>query len=170
MGMLFNTQNTAKIVGLINNYFGLGKLGALNPNDFLNWPIPAAQGGTYGYARGKGLHFSTDPGADANWKHWLDRFDLHKNSKKGNSEYTATTVGNAIADAINNNLTQIEFFAVPDDVPGSNHISAEAGNVTDPANNVCKWITVFTLTHDKVANSTQRVQRKPQGKKPYRNP
>jgi hypothetical protein len=72
------------------------------------------------------------------------------NQKKGNNEPTAKTVGDAICDAITNNLSRAEFFAVPNDILGSNEISAEAGNVTDDKNMVSKWITVYTLTYEKV--------------------
>jgi hypothetical protein len=58
--------------------------------------------------------------------------------------------GDAIYDAITNNLSRVEFFAVPNDIPGSNEISAEAGNVNDDKNMVSKWITVYTLTYEKV--------------------
>jgi hypothetical protein len=157
MGMLFNTANTAKILQMLDNYFGPGQLPNLNANDFLNWPLA---NGTYNYLAGKGLYFPQDQTLDQKWMKWLDKFDKHLNEKKGKNENTATTVGNAISSAISNHLTQIEFFAVPDDIPNSTHISAEAGQVTDPAGNVSEWITIYTLTHDKVSNTVQRSPRK----------
>jgi hypothetical protein len=159
MGMLFNTANTAKILQMLDNYFGPGQLTNLNANDFLHWPLAT---GTYNYLAGKGLYFPNDQTLDQKWMTWLQKFDKHLNQKKGNHENTATTVGNAISYAISNHLKQIEFFAVPDDIPNSTHISAEAGQVTDPAGDVSEWITLYTLTHDKVSNT---VQRSP-GKKP----
>jgi hypothetical protein len=158
MGMLFNGPGTIQILQILNNFFGPGTLGHLSASDYANWPL---QGGTYAFLKGKGIWFPHDSTTDGKWKHWLDRFDKHKNAKKS-LEPTAKTVGDAIADAINNNLSQIEFYAVPDDIPNSTHISAEAINVTDPNSVVSKCIVIYTLTWDKVADQAQR----PRSKKP----
>jgi hypothetical protein len=163
MGMLFNSANTTKILQMLDHYFGPGQLPNLNANDFLHWPLA---NGTYSYLAGKGLYFPQDQTLNGKWKTWLGKFDKHLNQKKGNNEKTATTVGNAINYAISNNLTQIEFFAVPDNIPQSTHISAEAGQVADPGGAVSEWITLYTLTHDKVSNTVQRSpSKKPKPKK-----
>ena len=156
MGMLFNSAGTTKVLQLLNDYFGLNKLPALNANDFNNWPL---HGGTYTYAKGKGLWFQSDATLDGKWKKWLDHLDKHPNRKKGN-EPTAQTIGDAIASAINNNLSQIEFFAVPDDAAGSYHISAEAGTMVDPGGAVSQWITVYTLTYDKLRDPARPSRRR----------
>jgi hypothetical protein len=157
MGMLFSTGPTLEILNMLNQHFGTTNINNIrgSKNNYLGWPLG---NGTFAFASGLGLVPSSHPG---NWNKWLDLLDKHHNKKNSANpaEICATTVGNAINDALNNNnCTAIEFYAIPDN-SGDNHISVEAFNFSDGKNKITKVINVYTLTHDKLAKtvSAQRV-------------
>jgi len=80
MGMLFNTANTAKILQMLDNYFGPGQLTNLNANDFLHWPLAT---GTYNYLADKGLYFPNDQTLDQKMDDMASEVRQTSKSKEG---------------------------------------------------------------------------------------
>jgi hypothetical protein len=155
MGMLFNSAATLDILKQLNKYYGAGNINSIRGTaaNYQLWPLLA---GTYDFV----THLPTPlvptatgldglPAAPA-WKKFLHFLDTHPNQKKRGGEFCATTVGNAIYEALNNiNCLAIEFFAVPD-ASNTKHISVDTFDPVDIKKHTTKTITVYTVPYDKL--------------------
>jgi hypothetical protein len=122
MGMLFNTDDTLRILKVINQAFSRQGLNRLRKDTTYPWatafsqlPNPNGFGGATGTYNtvAKALGIDLDGGTglgSARWHKFLNILDVQPQQ----GSVVATIIGQAISNALNNkNYSQVEIFAVP---------------------------------------------------------